>query len=199
MTDPAENVDDAPAPDEAGTPEAATSPSGARPLSVEARTAVAVVIPFACALAIALFDFSGHALVTAVTASALVYLAAIDIEQRILPNRVLLPTTVFVLVAQIAFFPDRWDEWLLAGLTAAAFLAAPRIVRRDGMGMGDIKLAVLLGVATGWSVFSAILIGCLAMIPVALWMLRRDGSIRGATLPFGPFLAFGTLAILFTS
>jgi leader peptidase (prepilin peptidase)/N-methyltransferase len=192
MTDPAEDVEDAPPVEGART-------SGVRPLSVEARTAVAVVIPFACALAIALFDFSGRALVTAVTASALVYLAAIDIEQRILPNRILLPVTVFVLAAQIAFFPDHAVEWLLAGLTAAAFLAAPRVVRRDGMGMGDIKLAVLLGVATGWSVFTAIIIGCLAMIPVALWMLRRDGSIRGATLPFGPFLAFGTLVILFAS
>ncbi len=37
------------------------------------------------------------------------------------------------------------------------------------------------------------------MLPVALWMLRRDGTIRGATLPFGPFLAFGTLVVLFTS
>ena len=72
-------------------------------------------------------------------------------------------------------------------------------MRRDGLGMGDIKLALLLGVAVGWDVFSAILIGCLSIIPVALWMFHRDGSIKGATLPFGPFLAFGTLVILFTS
>lgn len=193
MTDPTENVE------ETMPADAASTRSGRRPLSVEGRTIVAVLIPFACALAIARYGFGGHALVVAVSAGALLLLSAIDIEQRILPNAILLPTIVVVLVAQIAFFPDRAAEWVFAGLTAAAFLGAPRLLRADAMGMGDIKLAVLLGVATGWDVFTAILIGCLAMVPVALWLLRRDGKIRGATLPFGPFLAFGTLAILFTS
>ena len=153
----------------------------------------------ACAVSLILFGFTGQGFVAALTGSVLVVLAAIDIEHRILPNKILLPATVVVLVAQLAFSPDRAVEWLLAGLAAAAFLAAPLILRRDAMGMGDIKLAVLLGVAVGWKVFTAIIIGCIAMVPVALWMLLRDGSIRNATLPFGPFLAFGTLVILFTS
>lgn len=150
-------------------------------------------------LAFAAFGPSGQAVVTAVTSAVLVALAAIDIEHRVLPNRILLPATAVVLVLQLAFFPGQALEWVLAGLAAAAFLALPLIIRRDAMGMGDIKLAVLLGVATGWSVFGAIVIGCLAIVPIAIWMLFRDRSIRGATLPFGPFLAFGALVILFTS
>lgn len=150
-------------------------------------------------LAVAVYGLHPRALVAAVTAVVLVVLAATDVEHRVLPNRILLPAIGVVLALQIAFFSDRALEWLLAGLAAAAFLALPLVVRRDAMGMGDIKLAVLLGAATGWAVFGAIVIGCLAMVPVALWMLRRDGTIRNATLPFGPFLAFGALVVVFTS
>ena len=150
-------------------------------------------------LAFAAFGLSEQAVVTAITAAVLVALAGIDIEHRVLPNRIVLPATVVILALQIAFFPEDALEWPLAGLAAAGFLALPLIIRRDAMGMGDIKLAVLLGIATGWSVFGAIVIGCLAIVPIAIWMLFRDRSIKGATLPFGPFLAFGTLVILFTS
>jgi leader peptidase (prepilin peptidase)/N-methyltransferase len=163
------------------------------------RDGVAVLVVASWAMSIGLFGLSGQALVTAFTASVLLVLAAIDIEHRILPNRIVLPATAVVLVLQLALFPEDALEWLLAGPAAAGFLALPRIVSKDGVGGGDIKLALLMGAAVGWQVFAAILIGCLAIVPVALWMLYRKGSIRGATLPFGPFLAFGTLAILFTS
>lgn len=150
-------------------------------------------------LSFAVFGFESKALVAAFAAGALAVLAAIDIEHRVLPNRILFPSIVTVLVAQVAIAPDRALEWLLAGPSAAAFLALPLIIRRDAMGLGDVKLAVLLGAVVGWKVFGAIVIGCVAMLPFALLMLTREGSIKGATLPFGPFLAFGTLLILFTS
>lgn len=157
------------------------------------------LVTIACAISWAIYGAGGQALVTAVTASVLIVLVPIDIEHRILPNRIVLPAFAFVLTAQIGFHPDRALEWVLASVGAALFLALPLIVRPGQMGMGDIKLALLLGAAVGWSVFSAIIIGCLAMVPVAIWMLVRDGSIRNATLPFGPFLAIGTLVVLFTS
>ncbi len=151
------------------------------------------------ALSFAVFGVGARAFIAAFAASVLVVLAAIDLEHRLLPNRILLPAIAIVLAAQIALFPERAAEWVLAGVGAAVFLAVPLIARRDAMGMGDIKLALLLGATVGWKVFYAIALGCLAMLPVALVMLAREGSIRGATLPFGPFLAFGTLVILFTS
>jgi leader peptidase (prepilin peptidase) / N-methyltransferase len=145
-------------------------------------------------LAVAKFGIGPQALVAAIASVVLTVLAAIDIEHRLLPNRIVLPATALLLALQVAFFPENALEWPLAGLAAAAFL-----VRRDAMGMGDIKLALLLGTIAGWQVFGAIVVGCLAIVPVALWMQMREGSIRNATLPFGPFLAFGTLLILFTS
>lgn len=150
-------------------------------------------------LALATFGFERQALIAAIASIVLTVLAAIDLEHRILPNRIVLPATVVLLALQLLLFPGDALQWLLAGPAAAAFLAAPLIFRRDAMGMGDIKLALLLGTIVGWDVFGAIVIGCLAIVPIALWMRVRQGSIRGATLPFGPFLAFGTLVVLFTS
>lgn len=150
-------------------------------------------------LAVGVFGFDRQALIAAIASVVLAVLAAIDIEHRVLPNRIVLPATVLLLALQLLFFPGEALQWLLAGLAAAAFLALPLIFRRDAMGMGDIKLAVLLGTIVGWDVFGAIVVGCFAIVPIALWMRVRQGSIKGATLPFGPFLALGTLLILFTS
>ena len=150
-------------------------------------------------LAVGVFGLERQTLIAVIASVVLTVLAAIDIEHRVLPNRIVVPATVVVLALQLLFFPGDALEWLLAGLAAAAFLAAPLIFRRDAMGLGDIKLAVLLGTIVGWDVFGAIVIGCFAIVPVALWMRVQQGSIKGAYLPFGPFLAFGTLVILFTS
>lgn len=183
--------------------EAVEPPPEERPTGLallgELRDGTFVLVVAAIGLSFAVFGFSGQGLVTAVAASTLVVLAVIDLEHRILPNRIVLPATVVLLVLQLALFPEHAVEWLLAGPVAAAFLALPLIVRKGEIGGGDLKLALLMGAAVGWQVFGAILIGCLSIIPVAIWMLFRKGSIKGATLPFGPFLAFGTLAILFTS
>jgi leader peptidase (prepilin peptidase)/N-methyltransferase len=150
-------------------------------------------------LSFATYGFQPEGFIAAFAAGAIAVLAAIDIQHRVLPNRILFPVLAVVLAAQVAVAPDRAVEWLLAGLAAAAFLALPLLVRRDAMGMGDVKLALLLGAVVGWKVFGAIIIGCVVMLPFALFMLVRDGSIRDATLPFGPFLAFGTFLILFAS
>lgn len=150
-------------------------------------------------LSLATFGLGPRGFIAAFATVTLAVLAAIDIEHRLLPNRILLPATAIVLMAQLAFFPERATEWLLAGVAAALFLATPLLLRRDAMGMGDIKLAVLLGAVVGWHVFYAIALGCLLMAPAALVLLRRDGSLKEATLPFGPFLALGTIVVLFAT
>ena len=202
-----ENVEEPMAPDvldEAGTDVTEDGARAAEPAQPQAqldelRLPAVILAAGACAVSAIVFGITERGIVAAVVSCVLIVLAAIDLEHRILPNRIVGPAIVVVLALQLAFFPDRALDWLLAGPAAALFLAAPLIFRRDAMGMGDIKLAVLLGAAVGWDVFGAIVIGCLAMVPIALWMLKSDGTIRNATLPFGPFLAFGTLVVLFTS
>jgi prepilin signal peptidase PulO-like enzyme (type II secretory pathway) len=128
----------------------------------------------------------------------LVVLSAIDIERGIIPNRIVLPATGIVLLTQIALFPDRAGEWVLAALLAMTVFAIPQVLGRAWMGMGDAKLALLLGATLGWGVLGAVLIAFAAVFPVSLGMLIRDGlGARKRTLPFGPFLSLGGLIVLF--
>jgi leader peptidase (prepilin peptidase) / N-methyltransferase len=144
------------------------------------------------------FGLSGQAVVGAVLAPALVLLAAIDLDRRLLPDSIVLPTLVVVLVLQIAFYPEHTLEWVLAALGAALFFFIPMLIYPAGMGMGDVKLAALLGAALGKSVAAAIAIGLLAGAAFALLVLAREGlGARKKTVAFGPFLALGGLVVLF--
>ncbi len=150
------------------------------------------------ALCVARFGLTGRGLVSAFFAAVLVVLSAIDIEHRILPNAIVLPATVFVLGAQIALAPARAPEWVLAALGASLFLFLALLAYPAGMGMGDVKLALLLGAALGKAVAVALMLGMLAALVAALVLIVRHGAAaRKMAIPFGPFLAFGSLVALF--
>jgi len=139
-----------------------------------------------------------RAVVSALAAAVLVVLAAIDVERGIIPNRIVLPAAALVLLLNIAIAPGRAAEWTLAALLSALVLAVPALLGRNWMGMGDAKLALLMGAALGSSVVGALLIGFLSTFPVALFVLARDGlAARKATIPFGPFLVAGALIVMF--
>jgi leader peptidase (prepilin peptidase) / N-methyltransferase len=155
----------------------------------------AIVLAAGC---FARFGASGHALVGAILSVALVVLTAIDLDRRLLPDAIVLPTLAVVLILQIALYPDHALEWVLAALAAALFFFIPLLIYPAGMGMGDVKLAALLGAALGKSVAAAILAGLLAAGVVALLVLARQGlGARKKAIAFGPFLAFGGLLVLF--
>ncbi len=144
------------------------------------------------------FGLSAHALVGAILAVALVLLTAIDLDRRLLPDAIVLPTLGVVLVLQLFFYPDRALEWVLAALGAALFFFIPMLVYPAGMGMGDVKLAALLGAALGKAVAGAIFLSLISAALVGLLMLVHDGlSARKKAIAFGPFLAFGGLLVLF--
>jgi len=109
-----------------------------------------------------------------------------------------LPALGAVLVLQIAFHPDHTLEWVLASLGAALFFFIPMLIYPAGMGMGDVKLAALLGAALGKSVAAAIFFAVLAGGAAALLVLGREGiGARKNTIAFGPFLALGGLVVFF--
>jgi leader peptidase (prepilin peptidase)/N-methyltransferase len=177
-------------------------PAGAlayvRALPRRHRLAVAAAGAALAVLCFVRFGVSGRASVDAVVAVALVLLAAIDLDRRLLPNAIVLPVLGFVLPAQIALFPDRTVEWLLASVGAALFLFLPLIVYPAGMGLGDVKMAALLGAALGKAVVGAFVAGLFAAAVVAAVVLARGGrDARRTAIPFGPFLAFGALLALF--
>jgi leader peptidase (prepilin peptidase)/N-methyltransferase len=139
-----------------------------------------------------------HALVAALTAATLAVVSATDIERGIIPNRIVLPAAALVFVAQVALFPERAGEWALAAVLAALFFLIPNLLSRKLMGMGDVKLALLLGAALGWQVAGAVMLAFVCVFPVALLALCRGGlAARKATIPFGPFLSLGALIVLF--
>jgi len=144
------------------------------------------------------FGLSGHALVGAILAPTLVLLAAIDLDRRLIPDVIVLPALAGVLILQIAFYPEDTLEWVLAMIGAALFLFIPMLISPAAMGMGDVKLAALLGAALGKSVVAALFVGLLAGGAYGLVVFAREGlAARRKSIAFGPFLAFGGLVILF--
>lgn len=172
----------------------AGAPTGARGWSV--RPAAAAIAAGLAAVALIRLGVTPHGVLAAAVLAVLVVLASIDLQARVLPNRTVLPATAAVLAWQLAFFPRSASEWLLAAVGAGFFLLLPALIRPGAMGMGDVKLAVLLGAALGRDVLSALTVGFVALLPVALWLLAHKGGIRNATVPLGPFVAFGAAVVL---
>jgi leader peptidase (prepilin peptidase)/N-methyltransferase len=139
-----------------------------------------------------------YALLVAFFAAVLVVLSIIDVRTRRLPNRIVLPAAAVVLAAHIAIAPDHAVEWVAGALGASALLLVAALAYPTGLGMGDVKLALLLGAALGWAVAAALVIGLAAAALAGVVLIARNGwSARKATIPLGPFLAVGGLAALF--
>jgi leader peptidase (prepilin peptidase) / N-methyltransferase len=165
---------------------------GLRYLLVEIGTALLIA---ACFFR---FGLSGEAFVAALFVTALVALSAIDAEHRILPDKITLPVAAIVLAAHLALAPDRWLEWTLAPLGASLFLFAALLAYPKGMGMGDVKLCLLLGAMLGKAVVVGLMLGMLSALIPALYLFVRHGSAaRKMAIPFGPFLALGAVVALF--
>jgi leader peptidase (prepilin peptidase) / N-methyltransferase len=144
------------------------------------------------------FGATPRAFVAAVFVSTLVAVCVTDLERRIIPNRIVLPATAVVFAAQTAFAPERAFEWALAGLAAASILALPLLVAPGGIGMGDVKLTLLLGAMLGRYVWVALVVAFLAAFVAALViLLRHRGEGRARAFAFGPFLAVGAVVALF--
>jgi leader peptidase (prepilin peptidase) / N-methyltransferase len=129
---------------------------------------------------------------------ALVVLSVIDVRHRLLPNRIVLPATGLVLVSQLAFAADHGVESVLACVAAGAALFVLHVVYPQGLGMGDVKLALLLGAALGTGAMVALFVGSLAGAAAGVVVIARHGAAgRKVALPFGPFLAFGAAVAFF--
>jgi len=142
------------------------------------------------------FGLTADALVASYVCAALVVLSAIDLEHRILPDRITLPSAGIVLVANTLIHPG--PQWAIASLGAALFLFLAVLAYPRGMGMGDVKLALLMGAACGKTVPVAMAIGMVsALVPSIVLLVRYGAAARKMAIPFGPFLALGTVVTLF--
>jgi leader peptidase (prepilin peptidase) / N-methyltransferase len=125
----------------------------------------------------------------------LVPITFIDLDHRIIPNVLTGLGAVVAIVLVAIFQTDDLVEHLIAGAAAGGFLLIAAIVYPAGMGMGDVKLAAVMGLFLGRAVAPAMLVALVAGSLVGVVVIARHG--RKAGVPFGPFLAFGGVVGLF--
>ncbi|MHB8241700.1 MAG: prepilin peptidase [Solirubrobacteraceae bacterium] len=129
----------------------------------------------------------------------LVPAALIDLEHRIIPNKLTALGAVLALAIGLALDPAGEPTRLIAGAGAGGFLLLAALAYPGGMGMGDVKLAGVMGLFLGAAVAPALLIGLLAGVLVGAVIIARKGAQAGrkTAVPFGPFLALGALSAVF--
>jgi leader peptidase (prepilin peptidase)/N-methyltransferase len=142
------------------------------------------------------FGLTWDAAIASFFCAVLVVLSSIDLERRIVPNKIVLPAAAIVLVAQTVVHPS--VEWLASGVGASLFLFLAALAYPRGMGMGDVKLALLIGFGVGRTVPIALFLGMVAaLVPSAVLFARHGAAARKMAIPFAPFLAIGALVALF--
>jgi len=129
----------------------------------------------------------------------LVPAALIDLEHRIIPNRLTAAGAVLALVLGTALDPGGEPGRLIAGAAAAGFLLIAVVAYPGGMGMGDVKLAGVMGLFLGAAVVPALLIALITGVVVGAVIMARKGVQAGrkTAVPFGPFLALGGILAVF--
>ena len=129
----------------------------------------------------------------------LVAVATIDLATRRIPNALLAPAAAAILLLRALFVHGALIETVAAGAACFAGFLVVAIAARGALGMGDVKLAGLLGLALGATVLPALLLGTIAGAVAALVLARRAGTTK-ARLAYGPYLCLGAaVAVLVLS
>jgi leader peptidase (prepilin peptidase)/N-methyltransferase len=123
----------------------------------------------------------------------LVPIALIDLDRRLIPNTLTGAGALAALAIGAATDPGGLPEQLIAGAIAGGLLLLAALARPGGMGMGDVKLAGMLGLFLGRDVAVALLVALLAgsLLGAAIVARKGIGEGRRTAVPFGPFLAAG--------
>lgn len=154
----------------------------------------------ALAVAVVLVRHSPHDLALGLTlVIVLIPVALIDLDHHMIPNRLTGPAAVAAVIIGLATRPSGVTTQLASGAAAAAFLLVFALAYPAGMGMGDVKLAGVLGLFLGPAVAVALLVAVVAGSLAGGLLLARHGIKQGRKMgiPFGPYLAMGGIVALF--
>jgi leader peptidase (prepilin peptidase)/N-methyltransferase len=123
----------------------------------------------------------------------------IDLDHRIIPNKLMIIGAVVAPALVLWLEPDAIAEHLIAGVAAGGFFLVAVLAYPRGMGVGDIKLAAVMGLFLGRAVGPAIFIALISGTLVGALIMARKGVAEGrkTAVPFGPFLALGGVVALF--
>lgn len=137
-----------------------------------------------------------EAIIGLLLVSALVPITLIDLDHRIIPNKITAPAAAAAIVATAILQPGHLPGRLLAGALAGGAFLLVALIKPGGMGLGDVKLAGVLGLFLGSAVAPAIFVALLAGSATGVVLATRSGvqAARKTTVPFGPFLALGGVA-----
>jgi leader peptidase (prepilin peptidase)/N-methyltransferase len=158
----------------------------------------AVELTAAALIAACLLHFGAtfQALIASFFCATLVTVSATDVLRRVIPNAIVLPAAAVVLVGMTLVEPS--PQWAIGAFGAAGFLLLAALAYPAGMGMGDVKLALLIGAGLGKSTPVGLMLGMIAAVVPSIYLLARHGmAARKMKIPFGPFLAFGAVVALF--
>jgi leader peptidase (prepilin peptidase) / N-methyltransferase len=152
-----------------------------------------------CAAAVLVHHGAAEIALSVTFVLLLVPAALIDLEHRVIPNPLTAAGAVLALVLGTTLDPSGEPARLLAGALAGGFLLVAALAYPGGMGMGDVKLAGVMGLFLGGAVAPAILIALLAGVLVGAVVIARRGVHEGrkTAVPFGPFLALGGAVAVF--
>jgi leader peptidase (prepilin peptidase)/N-methyltransferase len=127
-----------------------------------------------------------------VFATMLVAVTLTDLERRVIPNKILIVAAVAGVAIAAATDPGGLPERAIAAAAAGGLLLAAALAYPRGMGLGDVKLAAVMGLFLGRGVAPALLVALLAGSLAGLAMIARHGAAaRKRAIPFGPCLALG--------
>lgn len=153
---------------------------------------LAMAVLFAATVAVLGTDDLPELALGLIFCATLVTVTLADLERRVIPNSVLLFAAVAAVAILLAADPAALPDRLLAGLGAGGFLLIAALAYPGGMGMGDVKLAAVMGLYLGTAVIPAMLVALIAGAVVGLAIMARHGAgERKRAIPFGPFLALG--------
>jgi leader peptidase (prepilin peptidase)/N-methyltransferase len=162
--------------------------------------AVLVAVAAAALAAASVIRYGLHArgLVGLVLCPTLVVLTAIDVRHRLLPNVIVLPAAAAVALIVGASDEGGLAAHAVAGGVFAGVLLVVALIYPAGLGMGDVKLALLIGLALGDKTVTAVFVAGLASLAVSVVLLVRGGrAALRRSIPFGPLLAVGALVAYF--
>jgi leader peptidase (prepilin peptidase)/N-methyltransferase len=166
----------------------------AEPISARYPTLELGVAAAFLAAVLVLWDDPSQLAMGLVFVATLAAITLTDLDRRIIPNRILLVSAIVGIAIAALTDPAGLPERAIAAVAAGGLLLLTALVYPRGMGMGDVKLAALMGLYLGSAVAPALLIGFLTGALVGIGLILREGAAaRKRAVPFGPFLALGSL------